>query len=309
MSVESESESIGLPAIALVSHHRRAFTLIELLVVIALIAVLAAWLLPVFARAKDKARQVTCLSNTRQLTLATLLYTQDNDGTHPMAYGYQPGSGWLATEPGDTPPGEKYAPGMPEYSAYASYWGNAIQPYAKAYGILFCPASVTRSATFSANLPVGAKVTYTYNGMLHSYPASGVAAPALLPVITEALGNIFIQGRQLANPQIVCSNLDAPCVYQPATPGCSIKTNGQKSLMLLGLSSLGVHGTGQTFAYEDGHCRFKSLSLTTMDPARTNPNSEPWSFYKPNGIAGGVWKDANNCHVAYFRPDNTYENN
>src|ERR1051326_1397854 len=57
----------------------KAFTLIELLVVIAIIAVLAAILFPVFAQAREKARTVSCLSNTKQLNLAALMYAQDYD--------------------------------------------------------------------------------------------------------------------------------------------------------------------------------------------------------------------------------------
>jgi prepilin-type N-terminal cleavage/methylation domain-containing protein len=56
-----------------------AFTLIELLVVIAIIAILAAILFPVFAQAREKARQATCLSNVKQVTLAHLMYAQDWD--------------------------------------------------------------------------------------------------------------------------------------------------------------------------------------------------------------------------------------
>jgi prepilin-type N-terminal cleavage/methylation domain-containing protein/prepilin-type processing-associated H-X9-DG protein len=65
-------------------HRSKGFTLIELLVVIAIIAILAAILFPVFAQAREKARQTTCVSNLKQLGTATQLYSQDYDETYPM---------------------------------------------------------------------------------------------------------------------------------------------------------------------------------------------------------------------------------
>src|ERR1051325_2688168 len=64
----------------------RGFTLIELLVVIAIIALLAAILFPVFAQARDKARQPTCLSNMRQIGTAMLIYLQDYDEFYPTVH-------------------------------------------------------------------------------------------------------------------------------------------------------------------------------------------------------------------------------
>lgn len=64
---------------------RRGFTLIELLVVIAIIAILAAILFPVFAKAREKARQTSCMNNQRQITLSVMMYTQDNAEMMPSA--------------------------------------------------------------------------------------------------------------------------------------------------------------------------------------------------------------------------------
>jgi prepilin-type N-terminal cleavage/methylation domain-containing protein/prepilin-type processing-associated H-X9-DG protein len=76
---------------------RRGFTLIELLVVIAIIAILAAILFPVFARAREKARQSSCVSNLKQLGLAMMSYCTDYDGCYPDARsGNYPNPGWWA---------------------------------------------------------------------------------------------------------------------------------------------------------------------------------------------------------------------
>jgi prepilin-type N-terminal cleavage/methylation domain-containing protein/prepilin-type processing-associated H-X9-DG protein len=73
----------------------RAFTLIELLVVVAIISLLAAILFPVFAQAREKARETACISNTRQIGTAVRMYVQDYDETFPIFYAYhtQPPAG------------------------------------------------------------------------------------------------------------------------------------------------------------------------------------------------------------------------
>jgi len=76
---------------------RFGFTLIELLVVIAIIAVLAAILFPVFATAREKARQATCANNQRQIGVLIALYLQDNNETYPPVTGTQAWPMYFAT--------------------------------------------------------------------------------------------------------------------------------------------------------------------------------------------------------------------
>jgi len=95
---------------------RKGFTLIELLVVIAIIAILAAILFPVFARAREKARQTSCLNNVKQLNLAFAMYAQDYDEVLvPLA------NGW-----------------------YTYRWYDLIQPYIKNAQVLRCPSKASQ---------------------------------------------------------------------------------------------------------------------------------------------------------------------
>jgi prepilin-type N-terminal cleavage/methylation domain-containing protein len=107
----------------------RGFTLIELLVVIAIIAILAAILFPVFAQARDKARQAACLSNTKQIALGIAMYRQDWDGANPFG-GWPPGANWQHNVHSAT-------------SHYEFEWQFTIQPYLKNAGVLRCPSDKT----------------------------------------------------------------------------------------------------------------------------------------------------------------------
>src|ERR1041385_8234029 len=106
---------------------KRGFTLIELLVVIAIIAILAAILFPVFAQARASARQASCTSNTKQFSLAALMYAQDYDEKIPRL----DNNGWW-NQPnwGDT--GSN--PAIPD-----ALYAGVIQPYTKNRQIQFCP--------------------------------------------------------------------------------------------------------------------------------------------------------------------------
>jgi prepilin-type N-terminal cleavage/methylation domain-containing protein/prepilin-type processing-associated H-X9-DG protein len=98
---------------------RTAFTLIELLVVIAIIAILAAILFPVFAQAREKARQAACLSQSKQWGIAIDMYKQDYDGTMVA---------WSSVAPDAN--GKKTT----------IYWSEMLQPYMKNRNIGVCPS-------------------------------------------------------------------------------------------------------------------------------------------------------------------------
>ena len=108
-------------------HKKSAFTLIELLVVIAIIAILAAILFPVFARARENARRASCQSNMKQIGLGLLQYSQDYDET-VVAWRFGPGSG-----------GE--GRGVYSGSGQAYVWNDAIFPYVKSEQIFNCPSA------------------------------------------------------------------------------------------------------------------------------------------------------------------------
>ena len=106
--------------------NRSGFTLIELLVVIAIIAILAAILFPVFARAREKARQTACLSNEKQILLASAQYVQD--------YDEQLMPSWL------TDNGVYYQVGK------NVIWNQVLQPYIKNTQVFLCPDDSNKNA-------------------------------------------------------------------------------------------------------------------------------------------------------------------
>ena len=145
------------------------FTLIELLVVIAIIAILAAILFPVFARARENARRASCQSNLKQIGLAIAQYTQDYDERMPVQY--------LTLEGG----------------AVTSWWPDQIYPYIKSYQVFVCPSD-SDLQTYPWNRPAGApSLIRSYNGnsvttcSMTGWPAVSVSTAPFMYSISQSI--------------------------------------------------------------------------------------------------------------------------
>ncbi len=136
---------------------RNGFTLIELLVVIAIIAILAAILFPVFAKAREKARQTSCLSNVRQLVNACMQYAQDYDECFPASYTL--GS--------------------------AKYWTDLIYPYCKNQQVFTCPSWRTYWLGYGYNYSF---LTLNWHNSPNAYTLGGIP----MAVITNPAATIML---------------------------------------------------------------------------------------------------------------------
>jgi prepilin-type N-terminal cleavage/methylation domain-containing protein/prepilin-type processing-associated H-X9-DG protein len=243
------------------------FTLIELLVVIAIIAILAAILFPVFAQAREKARQTACLSNTKQLGLGIMQYVQDYDETYPIG------------SFGSTNPVE----------AAVDRWYKAISPYTKNTLIRSCP---------SAKVSVDPNSTYTTNYGIHSDICKRVNQPPPPDATTPESDIVNPAGTLLLGD---AQNVDYATVNRTdSTTWLSAETNAAVDWDLKGLRFFASttsyftntntsnnrwpsprHQGGTNIAYCDGHSKWMKIDqLTGVSAARPNG----WPFRDPNNI-------------------------
>lgn len=159
--------------------NRSAFTLIELLVVIAIIAILAAILFPVFAQAREKARQTSCMSNLRNLSTAMLMYSNDFDELLPP-------SSYLI---GGPPTGMlqnwcySYSYATQTYNST----GGLIQPYLKNAQVQDCPTAADIAPFASDTSGNTVPAAYGYNTQIQPTPMARVQYPAETILLADAL--------------------------------------------------------------------------------------------------------------------------
>jgi prepilin-type N-terminal cleavage/methylation domain-containing protein len=204
------------------SSPRRAFTLIELLVVIAIIAILAAILFPVFAQAREKARQSVCLSNLKQIGTAMMMYVQDYDETFPS-------QSYNGTTNADSPGGQK-VDGMPLLGSgivdsFGWNYKDRVLPYTKNEQIWLCPTNIPNGALRTAAPNIG----YHFNGNVflpQGLALAAIAAPANLYIGRES-GKGFVFNRAYLRPiPNECDDVIAyevnPANYMPHSKGYNL---------------------------------------------------------------------------------------
>jgi prepilin-type N-terminal cleavage/methylation domain-containing protein/prepilin-type processing-associated H-X9-DG protein len=168
---------------------RSAFTLIELLVVIAIIGILAAMLFPVFAQAREKARQIDCVSNMSQLGKAMLMYTSDYDGRFPP-------QDHLYIDPCDPCPfWMDTAYGVPDwYRSPFANWAQSLYSYVKAQGVYICKSNKGWTANSDTSQT---PLSYIYNGFAAAQSDAAVPEHSRYVVLWDYR---YITSYAVANP-------------------------------------------------------------------------------------------------------------
>ncbi len=229
---------------------RRGFTLIELLVVIAIIAILAAILFPVFARAREKARQTSCLSSVKQIALGFLMYSQDYDECMPLALSLDGGS-----------PGHVWG--------NRRYWWELTEPYVKNWQLYVCPSDPTPwySGGGGAITPYY-KTSYGYN--LTPLVGETPVSPTGLSVIGMAGRSIAVIERP-AEKVMICDSDTAGAGGLTPVPVWTGDTLGFGNDVVWGSR----HNEGVNVGYCDGHAKWVKCS----------PTGPPW-----DGFVTDLWK-------------------
>jgi prepilin-type N-terminal cleavage/methylation domain-containing protein/prepilin-type processing-associated H-X9-DG protein len=249
------------------------FTLIELLVVIAIIAILAAILFPVFAKAREKARITTCASNERQLGIAFLAYCQDYDANLPC------GTNAAVT----------VAAGVSSYEG----WAGQIFPYVKTAGLYHCPDDPTNPTAETINgvsvtavpvsycMPKGDLPNDDMNSQFGTWQGvPGIPlkltqfnSPALSVCLYEDIGVLTDVSDSSGIPEVTSysdsgnNSFNAgPC----GTNGCNYATG-----TLPGSSKTNnpAHGNGSNFLEWDGHVKFLAPNLVSPGYNYVNGNA------------------------------------
>ena len=236
------------------NQRKQGFTLIELLVVIAIIAILAAILFPVFAKAREKARQISCLSNEKQIGLGIMQYVQDYDETMPAGYAYGDTVGGTAC----SVPGGSAAPGAGCDATGIRSYSGMIMPYVKSNQVFVCPddpnGGIAPTNFTGTNANPGA-VTFTPG--IQDTQAPRISYSCNEQVMPRPRGGVM--GRTVGQPQQVVS---LASIDVPASTICVTEFSNYANA---------VSGTGTGGTTNKSHRPMNALQEGATDPTGKSP--------------------------------------
>ena len=201
---------------------KKGFTLIELLVVIAIIAILAAILFPVFAKAREKARQASCVSNVKQIMNAAMMYTQDYDETMTWSvnkWGNDASDPWIT-------------------------WVQQLMPYMKSWDVLACPSTKKGAMGMYSGQNYPVYPTYAVNNNV--WDSNYTPTPVPMAAVQSPADKIYIADSN--HP--VLGNAQG---YMTAS-GCGNWVCGLNILTTMKWQT--PHSDGLVVGYIDGHVKW-----------------------------------------------------
>jgi prepilin-type N-terminal cleavage/methylation domain-containing protein/prepilin-type processing-associated H-X9-DG protein len=249
---------------------QKAFTLIELLVVIAIIAILAAILFPVFAQAREKARQISCLSNLKQVGLGLMQYYQDYD---EQLVPWQNNSG--------TP--SQY--GTVDSQGFITSWDRLIQPYVKNTMVTGCPSDLSFNAgAFPNGAQVAERSTSMPGSMGGNWCLTGndVVEPPRLAAIPQPASTIYLTERD----NCAAGGTGTPADARPIWGWCSVNDAESETAWR--------HSQGGNFLFADTHAKYVHYTATNAQGKSSGGHSENAGVYRFPGYDwshtdGSLW--------------------
>lgn len=271
LNSNSNARSAGRP------DRSNAFTLIELLVVIAIIAILAAMLLPALAKAKQKAQQVKCLGNLKQMGLAIQMYAGDFSDYLPYCNWGRGGS--HANDPGWLYTGFQGKPPPPGNNPITVYQKGLLWNYLNNINIYWCPVdasttnqpySASGGSTYSERLRLNgdALSTYTMNGAAGGFSGNN---PSFKLSQIRQLGVILWE----PNDRLATDNTYDSGAYNDGA-NYPVASEGPGLL----------HKPGSVMLYLDGHVAFMKRATALGLMAASSPNDFWWDPSRPNTGGG-----------------------
>jgi len=228
---------------------QNAFTLIELLVVIAIIAILAAILFPVFARARENARRASCMSNMKQIGLGVMMYAQDYDGAYLTHVDASVGN--------------------------AKLWPQIIQPYVKSLEVFDCPSQnfkFTNDGNATDYYNSAADVSYGYNYWLSRYyyadaTESGITRPSETILIAETGNN---KSSNLSHGYYLSYPSYYSVVSAPTNSTYGTKYTNTAGVLAAPARLSDRHMDGLNVIWADGHVKWVKREVLESDTGSNN---------------------------------------